>query len=462
MIATSNRSEDVDVCFRRGGRLEQEINVLVTKDDRRLLLQSYYVSMVASLKHHLQRHQQQQRTTSTNLGTFPRLSHQGIIDFLLSHPLHAQPQSESKGIHDELQEVVEALDVLAESTGGYVAADIASLFGEVQRRLLLPVQAEHGENQLTHNPATLHDVADAIVVGGVVVKDATKPSAMKNFLAVVFEAMRAVPPSCLRGITVSLPQLTLSDVIGHTDAKQQLQRVVSFTQPSMQAKLRRFQLHTGLGGVILYGPPGNSKTRLVSAVAASCHLPLIALSAADVYSAYVGDAEAEVRKAFTIARQAAPCILFFDELDSLVTNRAHSSSSSSSSSSVELRVLSTFLNEMDGIAHASAAAAGVVVMAATNRLDCIDAALLRKGRFYQSVYVAPPNETERWQLLQYFGGVKAKLSEETLRELEKTRLYEGMSGAEVETVCKEAAVAVIRQQQQQLLQQVALQQVASP
>jgi SpoVK/Ycf46/Vps4 family AAA+-type ATPase len=114
-------------------------------------------------------------------------------------------------------------------------------------------------------------------------------------------------------------------------------------------------------GALLYGPPGNSKTRLVMAAATHHGLPVISLSAADVYSPYVGDAEAEIRKAFRIARQATPCVLFIDELDALVTDRGNSSNSSSGS--VESRVLATLLTEMDGINGSSN---GVIVLGMNN------------------------------------------------------------------------------------------------
>ncbi|RYG62222.1 ATP-binding protein, partial [archaeon] len=252
-------------------------------------------------------------------------------------------------------------------------------------------------------------------------------------------AMRKVPPSCLRGVSVtSHSKISFEDVIGCSEAKQVLAKVFAAYQPALRERLKRFNLLTPLGGVLLYGPPGNSKTRLVAAAAHSFRLPLIALTSADIYSAYLGDAEAEVRKAFGLARQAAPCILFFDEMDSLVANR--DDSQSSSAHNVEARVLATFLNEMDGI-NTHAGNAGVIVMGATNRVDCIDPALLRKGRFYQSVYVAPPSQEERQQLVWYFMQ-RNHVDSDRVEEI-VSKCWEGMSGAEVENLCKEAALQQI-------------------
>jgi SpoVK/Ycf46/Vps4 family AAA+-type ATPase len=187
------------------------------------------------------------------------------------------------------------------------------------------------------------------------------------------EAAVIVRPSSLRGAsTISLPQLTLDDVIGLEQVKKVLLRLLSFYDPSKKALMQRFKLKSP-GGALLYGPPGNSKTRLVLACASTMRLPVISLSVADIYSPYVGDAEAEIRRSFALARQSAPCIMFLDEVDALVTDR----SVESFSTGAESRVLATMLTEMDGLA-ARSGEEGIVVLGATNRVDAIDAALLRK------------------------------------------------------------------------------------
>ena len=314
VLATSNRSEDIDRLFRRGGRLECELYALNSPEDRARLVLSY------------------------------------LRDSLLHNPIDGSNEeggeawnsfrSSFQGREDWLREIATAM---GDRTGGYVAADIANLVHQL--------------------PTIISSVSVS----------PTEPS--EQLLALLERAMDIVTPSCLRGVTISVPKISFDDIIGYADAKRLLQNAFHFYDPVMKPVLARFGMSQSLGGILLHGPPGNSKTRLVRATAAVFRLPLIALTSADIYSAYVGDAEAEIRKAFTIARQASPCILFFDEMDSLVTNRDQSMASSSGS--VEARVLATFLNEMDGISsHASAA--GVIVMGATNRLDCIDPALIRK------------------------------------------------------------------------------------
>jgi transitional endoplasmic reticulum ATPase len=318
MIATSNRSEDIDSNFRRGGRLEYELHVLNRPEDRRLLLISYLQYFYDSL---------------------PSKPSQDI-------PLYLQYMS---------KEMIDTIaSEIAEKTGGYVAADIANLI----RELSDPLQS------LLFSPANC--VEDEII-----------NRLKEQILALFASTMQTILPSCLRGIFIAVPKLTFQDIIGYEEIKTIIIRSFSFLQPEKKEILAKFRMTSSLGGILLHGPPGNSKTRFVKAIASMYGLPLITLTSADVYSAYVGDAEAEIRKAFTIARQASPCILFFDELDSLVINRA-TASLSSNASSVEARVLATFLNEMDGVTANANVSSGVIVMGATNRIDCIDAALIRK------------------------------------------------------------------------------------
>ncbi|CAE7466104.1 CDC48B, partial [Symbiodinium microadriaticum] len=230
--------------------------------------------------------------------------------------------------------------------------------------------------------------------------------------------------------------LQFEDIIGYDEVKVKLGKVLGFAKPESRNALRHFGISSSMGGVLLYGPPGNSKTRLVMAAASTYSLPVISLSVADVYSAYVGNAEAEIRRAFRLARQAHPCVLFLDELDALVTDRG---TGCSSSSNVESRVLASLLTEMDGI---DGAADDVFVVAATNRLESIDAALLRKGRFHHILHVSLPTMEARHDMVNYFGD-KYSLSE-TVRKKISHKLTDLMSGADVENLCREEGMNRIK------------------
>lgn len=290
----------------------------------------------------------------------------------------------------------ELAHLLSGNTGGYVAADIVALVDDVRSKY------DDGRNLLSE----------------------------AEWLSAFHESMTRILPSCLRGVTIEKPNLDYDDVIGCETAKIALNRLLQFTDPA-KAKLREIFGISNVGGILLHGPPGNAKTRLVLAAASRHSLPLISLSSADIYSPYVGDAEAEIRKVFSLARQGSPCILFFDELDALVVNR---SDSETSSSNVESRILATLLNEMDGVTTTSKSGSDVIVMAATNRIKAIDAALLRKGRFQHLLYVPLPSISELQQLLEYFA-LQFQLNEGW--KYLANKLFIGQSGADVENLCRE-------------------------
>lgn len=359
VVATSNRSSDVDPTLRRGGRLEIEYEVEAG-------------------------------------GVADRVR---MLQGLLTSPSCLLSESFSGADSADL------LEALAETTGGYTAADLVALVSEVA------------------NLAT----ASACETFATIPHDKIK--------LLFRNAKLKIGPSCLRGATVSLPKIRLDDVIGHTEEKLALVRLLSLSAPTPAQRRRyeHFGLTSGLGGALLYGPPGNGKTRLVLAAAAELGLPVVALSTADVFSPYVGDAEAAVRRAFSLARQSAPCVLLLDELDAIVGDRDREGSPA------ETRVLATMLNEMDGI---GGGCNGVIVMGATNRVDSIDAALLRKGRFHHLLHIGLPTEKDSKELLSYFCR-RSGLSEMEENQL-RDRLRPGISGAEVENLCRESAMARVR------------------
>lgn len=397
MLATSNRAEDIDLCFRRGGRLEQELVVMTTQQDRALLLETLLSS-----------------------------------SFTVVEEKESEGGVKVAGLNQE--EVKRLADTLAERTGGYVAADLVAVVREMKS--LSSSSNYGGGDDITSETGT--SVAPLIT-----------PESLQRWFD---SALQTIPPSCLRGVSIQVPKISYDDIIGYAAVKKSLQRVLAFSSsPEMCASIHRFKL-SAPGGVLLHGPPGNSKTRLVMAAANAHGLPVISLTSADIFSPYVGDAEAEIRKAFRVARQARPCVLFIDELDSIVTNRE--SGGENSASGVEGRILATLLTEMDGIQgdddrstisssdttgegktaiHSNSG--GVIVLGATNRLDFIDAALIRKGRFHNVLHVPLPNEEERTLILKHFAK-KCKLDDVSLDSL-LLKLKDGMSGAEIENLCRE-------------------------
>jgi len=202
---------------------------------------------------------------------------------------------------------------------------------------------------------------------------------------------------------------------------------------------------------------GCAKTTLARAAAGSAGVAFLSLSPADVYaSSYVGEAEAIVRRAFALAKSSAPCILFFDEVDSILGSEADESAShgmgrGGRGTSAEARVLSTLLNEMDGVD--GSIQDGVLVLGATNRPDCIDAALLRPGRFDKVIYVPPPDVPARRAILKHQcekWGMQISDDDSTINAIDvdylaSDHVTDKMTGAEIVGACREAAMMAIRE-----------------
>ncbi|MFW6158538.1 MAG: ATP-binding protein, partial [Planctomycetota bacterium] len=188
-------------------------------------------------------------------------------------------------------------------------------------------------------------------------------------------------------------------------------------------------------GILLSGPPGCGKTLLAKAVANESQVNFISVKGPALLSKYVGESERAVRELFRKAKQAAPCIVFVDEIDALVPGRA----AGDSDSHVSARVISQFLTELDGIEELP----GVVVLGATNRRDLLDPALLRPGRLQVLLEVPPPDGPTRRAIFEI--GLRGKSIDDDVDLAELVSETEGFSGAEVRAVCQEAALQVIRE-----------------
>eukprot|EP01103_Thecamoeba_quadrilineata_P003457 TRINITY_DN1322_c0_g1_i14.p1 TRINITY_DN1322_c0_g1~~TRINITY_DN1322_c0_g1_i14.p1 ORF type:complete len:434 (+),score=71.79 TRINITY_DN1322_c0_g1_i14:992-2293(+) len=260
------------------------------------------------------------------------------------------------------------------------------------------------------------------------------PPHPENMMSLVQLLLTKIRPSALRGSEVELPSTSWSDIGGYDHVKQRLREAVEW--PVKEAETMKRLNVEGTRGVLLYGPPGCSKTTLVRAAARNSGAAFLCLDGASIYSPFLGDAEATIRSAFQKARQASPCVLFLDELDAVVGKRT-SNGSSSDGTGVSERVLSTLLNEMDGVAQT----VPVLVIAATNRRDMIDSSLLRPGRFDVHLFVGLPDKEARLLILKvHTKNVTLGLDVDLMKVAQKT---EGYSGAELENLAREAALTAL-------------------
>ncbi|XP_058048937.1 ATPase family gene 2 protein homolog A isoform X2 [Ahaetulla prasina] len=302
------------------------------------------------------------------------------------------------------------LTQLADSAHGYVGADLAALCKEA---------GMHALRRILHKKENLldDDVSVSVIIN------------RSDFL----QAMNDVRPSAMREVTIDVPKISWSDIGGLEDVKLKLKQAVEWPLKHPESFIRM-----GIQppkGVLLYGPPGCSKTMIAKALAHESGLNFLAVKGPELMNKYVGESERAVREIFRKARAVSPSILFFDELDALAVERG----SSSSSVNVTNRVLAQLLTEMDGIEQLK----DVTVLAATNRPDMIDKALIRPGRFDRIIYVPLPDEATRREIFKIQFCNMPISSEVNLDELViQTEKY---SGAEITAVCREAALLALQE-----------------
>ncbi len=303
---------------------------------------------------------------------------------------------------------------LAEITHGFSGADLAALAREAAMSALRrAIQSGLIDlNQPTIPPETLEKI--------------------KVTMADFLNALREIIPSALREIHVEVPRVRWEDVGGLENVKQELREAVEWPL-KYPDKFKKFGLRPPKG-ILLFGPPGTGKTLLAKAVATESGANFIAVRGPEIFSKWVGESEKMVREIFRKARMAAPAVIFIDEIDALATARGLGGDSL-----VSERVVAQLLAEMDGVK----ALENVVVIAATNRPDLVDPALLRPGRFDRIIYVPPPDFRARLEILLIHTRSTPLAKDVDLEEL--ARRTEGYSGADLELLVREATFLALRE-----------------
>jgi len=306
------------------------------------------------------------------------------------------------------------LEVVAKDTHGHVGADLASLTSE----------------------AALQQIREKMQL--IDLEDDTIDVEVLNSLAVTMEnfryAMGQSNPSALRETVVETPTVTWDDIGGLASVKRELQELVQYPVEHPE-KFLKFGMQPSKG-VLFYGPPGCGKTLLAKAIANECQANFISIKGPEMLTMWFGESEANIREVFDKARQASPCVLFFDELDSIAKSRGGSAGDGGGASD---RVINQILTEMDGMG----AKKNVFIIGATNRPDIIDGAIMRPGRLDQLIYIPLPDEPSRISILKSCLRKSPVAKDVDLNHI--AQVTKGFSGADLTEICQRAVKLAIRE-----------------
>ena len=303
------------------------------------------------------------------------------------------------------------LDKISNTTHGFVGADLESLCKEAAMRVVRRILPE-----IQNDEEIPKEVMEKIVVTG---------DDFKN-------AQKEIQPSALREVLVQIPDIKWSDIGGLENIKQELKEAVEWP-------LKHPETFQRLGirppkGTLLYGIPGTGKTLLAKAVASESEANFISIKGPELLSKWVGESEKGVREVFRKAKQAAPTVIFFDEIDAIAGAR----SGNDTDSGVTKRVVNQLLTEMDGLEELE----DVAIIAATNRPDILDAGLMRPGRFDRHIHVKEPDEEARLAIFNVHTKNMPLAKDVDLKKLAKNT--DGYVEADIEAVCREAAMLTLR------------------
>ncbi|GME21956.1 ATPase AAA+ type core [Neofusicoccum parvum] len=394
VLAATNRPDSIDPALRRGGRFDTEINMGVPNEKmRELILRA--------------------QTRDTNIGT--------DVDF--AH--------------------------LAKMTGGFVGADLRDLVGKAgswsmdRYREALLTQAEELDMDIDNGDKTEASELDKKItrlVNRIKQTDLPRPEGfetvtigMEAFLAV----LPGIQPSSKREGFATVPDTTWEDIGALEDIREELQMAI--VEPIKHPERYKEVGITAPTGVLLWGPPGCGKTLLAKAVANESKANFISVKGPELLNKFVGESERAVRQVFTRARSSIPCVIFFDELDALVPKRNDSQSEAST------RVVNTLLTELDGLSTRE----GIYVIAATNRPDMIDDAMLRPGRLETMLFVGLPGPSERAEILRAL--IKRTPIDDKFADF--ARDCENYSGADLGSLLRQAGQNALRRKSGQVTQE---------
>ncbi|MFZ2497709.1 CDC48 family AAA ATPase [Methanosarcina sp.] len=385
VIGATNRVDAIDPALRRPGRFDREIHIGVpdTKDRYEIL---------------------QIHTRGMPIEEENENGNKAEVEIEIDEATLEREKKERTNKY---------LKYLAERTQGFVGADLLALVQEAAMRCLRESLPDLDLEKETIPPERLEKIFVT----------------RKNFEDALMEA----EPSALREIFVEMPSISWDDVGGLDEAKQSIIEAVEWPIKSPQ-KFVQMGIKAPRG-ILLYGPPGTGKTMIAQAVAKESNANFISVKGPEMFSKWLGESEKAIRETFKKARQVAPCVIFFDEIDSVAAMQGMESTDGRTSE----RVLNQLLTEMDGLESLK----DVVVIAATNRPNLLDPAILRPGRFDRLVYMGSPDRKGRLRIFNIHTKNTPLAEDVDLETLADTT--EGYVGADIESVCREAVMIALRE-----------------
>jgi transitional endoplasmic reticulum ATPase len=305
------------------------------------------------------------------------------------------------------------LNEIVDLTNGFSGADLNALCKEAALKAIKRLMPKISKESSKH---LSRELLDELVI------------THTDFL----DALNVVEPSAIREVMVQIPNVHWNDIGGLDEQKQQLKEMIEW--PIKHKNLFKDVGIEAPKGILLFGPPGTGKTLLAKAVATESNANFISVKGPEVFNKWVGESEKKIRELFKKARQLAPSIIFFDEIDAITSTRTNNDLSSG----VQNNVVAQILTEMDGISNLK----DIVIIGATNRIDIIDQAFLRPGRFDIKMYIPLPNAKSREKIFEvYLKNMKID-NKVSIKELAKKT--EGTSGADIEAIVREAGMMVVR------------------
>lgn len=426
VMAATNRVNSIDEALRRPGRFDREIEFgIPDKKARKQILSIHTRGMPLAKNYSLIKHSQKLNTLEEKLVNI--IKSKKLVDAVTIHEVFNKQNTNDKKSHSTIIDVLRTLtekkvlkktefdlDPFADLTHGFVGADLQALTKEAAMKALrryMPEIEALGEDE---------SIPVEILESLKIVKN--------DFL----QGLKDVQPSALREVTVEVPNVKWSDIGGLESVKEELKQALEWPLKNPMA-FKEMGINPPKG-VLLYGPPGTGKTLLAKAIATESESNFISIKGPELLSMWVGDSEKGVRKIFRKAKQVAPCIVFFDEIDSIASKRGREVGNN-----VTERMVNQILTELDGVEKLH----DVVFVAATNRPDLIDSALLRPGRIDKLIMVSAPDEKTREKILEVHTKNSILAKDVSLKALAKTT--NGFSGADLEGLVREAALLVLKE-----------------